>query len=146
MAGSSCRMTWTPPRSNACGRVWHGFHRGQSDGCDFREGRLDHADLTGAILRGVRFTRTSLVGARLCGADLTHADMGETDLSRADLTAARLVGTDLTGARLVSSVLRDADMPRARLGQGNLDGADLAGAKGVPAVSGVANEWTECEA
>ena len=76
--------------------------------------RLEHADLTEAVLIDVNLTKAGLVGARLGGAWLLLANLTDAVMSGADLRGARLNGAILTGTHLERADLRGADLGKAR--------------------------------
>jgi uncharacterized protein YjbI with pentapeptide repeats len=90
--------------------------------------RLDHANLTGACLKGADFTGADLTSADLSGADLTGAKFGPADLTSANLSDADLTGADLSRANLTGAFLNRANFGRANFNGANLNRAVLTGA------------------
>ena len=102
-------------------------------GSDFRDCRLDEADLRGIDLTGAR-----LNGASLRNANLRSLKLGEGRAIHADLSGARLRHANLAGARLRGALLMGADLSSADLTGVDLtdvvlDGARLFGCKLSPA-------------
>jgi uncharacterized protein YjbI with pentapeptide repeats len=105
---------------------------------------LAEANLCGAYLMRVNFTRTDLGGADLGGADLGGANLYETNFMGADLAKANLIeaelfrvamcdanlsGANLAGANLKMADFRRADLTGAKLADANLEEANLKEAK-----------------
>jgi uncharacterized protein YjbI with pentapeptide repeats len=100
---------------------------------DLHEVRLDHADMTDAViedsqlahadatainLSGSRLTRVCLEGAVLAQATLSHAhvdgsDMNTATLTDADLTLATFSETRMSGARMTASTAAGTDLSGA---------------------------------
>ncbi|MCI8884387.1 MAG: pentapeptide repeat-containing protein [Dorea sp.] len=70
------------------------------DKSDFRNVKLDGADLSGCSAANAYFKGSSLLGARLRDAFLNTADFRHCDLSRADISGADLFAAALHGAKL----------------------------------------------
>jgi uncharacterized protein YjbI with pentapeptide repeats len=97
---------------------------------DWRRGRKQFIDLSGADLRdldlrGADLTGVALGGADLRGADLSAANLRNTDLNNAKLSSAHLSGTSLRHADLNNADLRGAHLVEAELSFANLKKADL---------------------
>jgi Pentapeptide repeats (8 copies) len=91
---------------------------------------LTGADLAGANLTNVNFTRANLSGADLSGAaltlaNLTHAQLYRTDLTGASLIKALLTSAILSKAKLNGAVLAQADLTKAVLADADLSDAIL---------------------
>lgn len=95
---------------------------------------LRHADISGADLCAVDFTKSDmrhidLRGAKMLAVSLYMADLRYGRLAGADLDSACLVDADLRGADLTGANLRNADLTGADLRCADLTGADLSGAR-----------------
>ena len=93
---------------------------------------LAGSELTGATLRGWRFTGTgtdplNLAAATLTGADLRDTRWDHANLSQATLDGARFDLATLHRANLTGSTLRNANLSGAFLHHCRLDDADLTG-------------------
>jgi len=103
-----------------------------------KEADLHVVDLKGAVLHRAKLQRADLRGARLQGADLSRASLQGArlwaarlqgaTLDAADLRGALLVSANLIGASLRNALLLGADLPLTKLHAANLQGADLRGA------------------
>ena len=93
---------------------------------------LAGSDLTGATLRGWRFTGTGtdpliLTAATLTGADLRDTRWDHVTLTHATLSGARLDRATLHDTTITAGTLQDADLSGAFLHHCRLDGTDLTG-------------------
>ncbi|MGH3622832.1 MAG: WD40 repeat domain-containing protein, partial [Sciscionella sp.] len=93
---------------------------------------LAGSDLTGATLRGWRFTGTDTDPLNLSAATLTGADLRDTrwdhvTLTQATLSGARLDRATLHDTTITAGTLRDANLSGAFLHHCRLDGTDLTG-------------------
>ena len=93
---------------------------------------LAGSDLTGATLRGWRFTGTGtdplvLTAATLTGADLRDTRWDHVTLTHATLSGARLDRATLHDTNITASTLQDANLSGAFLHHCRLDGTDLTG-------------------
>ncbi|MFB6397805.1 DUF6086 family protein [Polymorphospora lycopeni] len=90
------------------------------------QGRLDHADLTGAFLRKADLYKVSARATTLRAADLRGVSAFDADLRDADLSGAALHLASLNGADV-----RGANLRAARFDNGwmRLEGAKIAGAQ-----------------
>lgn len=77
------------------------------------------ANLRGANLAGLDFSRTKFVGADLAGADLSNAAFHRTKFNKADLSGVNARGADFNYA----------DFAGAKLQEAELEGANFAGAQ-----------------
>jgi uncharacterized protein YjbI with pentapeptide repeats len=96
--------------------------------------KLVGVDLSHALLRNARLSRTVLTKADLQGADLSDADLSFSTLAQANLreallSRAQLMGASLIGATLAGAMLDQANLHNACLFQANLQGASLRGAR-----------------
>lgn len=89
---------------------------------------VEHRDLTGADLSGLRLAGADLCGAFLENADLVGADLTGAKLDRAVLTRARLDGACLSGASLVEANLGGASLRSVRADDADFTRAVLAAA------------------
>lgn len=106
---------------------------GDLRGANLRRTRLDHAELSCAVLCGANLRESNLRGATLDGADLRTSVLYKANLSKARLCGAVLCGANLGEALLVDGHLQGADLRGAYLWKTNLlsatlQGADLRGA------------------
>ena len=105
---------------------------------DFRDCRLDGADLRGIVLAGATLNSASMRGVKLrslaiddartmpsdlSGASLRHADLRDADLRGVVLTGADLSFADLTGADLTDVDLADTKLSAARVSAEQLESA-----------------------
>ncbi|MGH3721840.1 MAG: pentapeptide repeat-containing protein, partial [Pseudonocardiaceae bacterium] len=93
---------------------------------------LAGSDLTGASLRGWRFTGTDtdpliLTATTLTGADLRDTRWDHVTLTQATLSGARLDRATLHDTTITAGTLRDANLSGAFLHHCRLDGTDLTG-------------------
>jgi len=93
-------------------------------GTDIAALDLRRADLAGARLDGVHAPALVFEHADLSGASLRGADLIGADLSGAELT-----GADLSGADLAGACLRGAQLTGATVSGANFTGADVSGAR-----------------
>ena len=93
---------------------------------DFRNARLDRADLSAARLWGADLTGAVLTGANLRAANLNQTNLGAADLRWAYIGGAQLRAARCAGALLAGADLTDADLTGADLTEADLTDADLA--------------------
>lgn len=91
-----------------------------AEDCTLSGARFEHADLTGANLRGMPLSRADFADAVLDDADLSGCDLSDATLHHARARRARFIGAVLTNARLTR-----ADCMQASLARADLRGADL---------------------
>ncbi len=111
--------------------------------CYLDERVFKNVDLSGAKLRGSRFSRADLSGvnlskadahrvkfltAKLKGVNFDGARLTEADFTKADLSGASFVGADLRRARLFRADLRGANLTNAKMTDADMLNADLSGA------------------
>jgi uncharacterized protein YjbI with pentapeptide repeats len=148
------RAKLTGARLHRVNLAGHDFRQANLDGADFTDANLAGANLAnasmvatnfaGADLSGARFgtapkfstdttRRTSMVGAKLDGAQLTtwaYLDLQGTTMSvtpaeGVDARHADLRGATITGARLIAATLDNADLQGAVLVSADLTDASL---------------------
>ncbi|MBD2472677.1 pentapeptide repeat-containing protein [Nostoc sp. FACHB-145] len=90
---------------------------------------LSEADLSGAVLTEIDFTRTNLSNVNLSEAFLVRALFTGADLPGANLSNALLSGADLSNVNLSNALLSEADLSRASLIEADLSGANFIKAK-----------------
>jgi uncharacterized protein YjbI with pentapeptide repeats len=99
---------------------------------------LDGEDLSRLKLKGVNFSRTSLVGTKMAGVDFgifaESACFVDSNLSRADLRAAKLTDGDFTGVLARETRFGWADLNRTDFTNADLRQADLASCSLRPSV------------
>jgi uncharacterized protein YjbI with pentapeptide repeats len=111
---------------------------------DFRNCRLDEADMRGVCLEGARLNNASMrkvdlralqmdAGGQI-GADLSNARLCHVDLSGASLRGARFTGAELSFADLTEVDLTGVDLAGARLGGCKLSPAQSAMATSLGAI------------
>ena len=98
-----------------------------------------NANLTGALLGGVKLVDMdlrgiNLSGACLIGADLSRSTLAGANLEGAELVRANLTGASLTGANLKNARMLGADLRYACMGKADLTGASLSPFQIVPEV------------
>ncbi|MET7998838.1 pentapeptide repeat-containing protein [Amycolatopsis sp. NPDC005232] len=128
---------------------WHRIRGGASENL----WDVQHVDLAGANLAGVRWAAIDLDGADLTGANLTGAvivssNLRSTFLRRANFTGALLDRSDFTDAGLemanfTNANLKGTDFTRARLLQAKFKNADLGRAKLQQALYGASADFTD---
>ena len=96
---------------------------------DLNERHLVAADLSGAILCGIKLEVTKLSGANLSEAKLYNARLSEAELHGADLSDAKLYSAELPEAKLHDANLKGAELDRVNLRNAELRGADLSQAQ-----------------
>jgi uncharacterized protein YjbI with pentapeptide repeats len=107
-------------------------------GADFRDCRLDEADLRGIELKGARLNNASLRNANLRSLKLGEGREIHADLSGARLRHANLAGARLHGALLAGADLSCADLAGVDLANVVLDGARLFSCNLSPSQRGAA--------
>ena len=120
-------------------------------GADFRDCRLDGADLRGSVLKGAMLTGASLHGVKLQSLVMSGERRMRSDLSEANLRHADLRGSDLRNASLAGADLSFADLTDADVTDTDLGGTKLTGCKlsreqlegSLPTSSVVAGEESE---
>jgi uncharacterized protein YjbI with pentapeptide repeats len=100
---------------------------------DFRDCRLDGADMRGIVLCGARLDGASMQGAQLRALVIDPSRRMQSDLSGACLRHVDLRGADLRDVLLVGTDLSFADLTDANLTDVDLSAAKLCGCKGVAA-------------
>lgn len=103
-------------------------------GVDWRKCSMHHrafvdADLTGAKLKGGRFTNVDFSRTNFSEVDGRRAKFIDTIARKAKFDGARLTGADFTKADLSEASFKNADLYGAQLQEAVLRGADLTGAK-----------------
>lgn len=96
-----------------------------------------------AVLRNYNLSRTTMILAKLRGADLRSANLSEADLRGADLREAALMEANLVGADLRRTNFRGADLSGADLRGADLKGAYMEGIKSTQATSWPSKEVRE---
>jgi len=105
------------------------FQSGSFDRCDFRDCKMEEADLRGSTFKYAQMARVNLNNAKLCPlvfqnadgtkrkqrVDLSGASLRYSSLRHADLRDCILMGVDLTNAVLTGCDLRRADLTGAIL-------------------------------
>lgn len=105
---------------------WAGVHVSE---CEFDRITFGApVDLSGAAFDQVRFIKTGMTGATLRGAKFTHCMGHELSLMRADLAGAVMHACDFPGAMLRQATLAGARLHDSCLADGLLQGADFTGA------------------
>jgi uncharacterized protein YjbI with pentapeptide repeats len=112
-------------------------------GADFRNCKLDEADMRGICLTGAKLNNASLRNVNLRAlrlekgmqmpADLSNATLCHADLSGAHLSGTRLAGADLSYANLTNAELAGVDLAGVRLVGCKLTDAQRAAAAKPPA-------------
>jgi uncharacterized protein YjbI with pentapeptide repeats len=90
---------------------------------------LQGVDLSGAVLRDASFSRASLQGVKLAGAEAPEVRFTSADMTGADLSGAVLRGADFTRTVLRGGSLARADLRQARFFRADLRGVDFQGAE-----------------
>ncbi len=98
------------------------------DASDFRDCRLDDADLRGSSFRDANFARADLSGALLCPLEFGGKEGAKKVLKRTDISGADLSYTVLKGTDLRHCIMMGVNLTHADLSGSDLRGADLSGA------------------
>lgn len=104
------------------------FTRASLRGSLLAGANLQSANLQDACLVSCSFCEANLRSAHLQGADLTNANLSGANLEGANLKGATLIGANLRRANLQRVYLRDANLRDAILEGANLEGANLGNA------------------
>jgi len=113
-------------------KAWNLWRMGNPDvqadlvKADFEEASLAEVNLSGSLLRRVRFVRADLNTANLSEANLELADFRWADLSRANLVRANLTDADFHKADLTGANLEGANLTRANFEDARLTAANCA--------------------
>ena len=102
-------------------------------GAELTEVDFSRADLSDTVLRFAKLSEANLSATNLREANLREAELSGASLLKADLVDADLAGADLRGAKFNEAVLcwanlSEADLSSANLSRANLIGVNLRGA------------------